>query len=432
MSTTLWDTNGAEIVKALSAERRAAGALASGLALTLVVVTDESNVAEAEGAATTAAAAHPCRVLIVVRRRLEADDRLDAEVQVGGRLGANEAVVMRMYGRLSLHAESVVLPLLASDAPVVTWWHQQPPDKLAYDALGVLASRRVTDCALVDAPLKGLRRRAKDYAPGDTDLAWTRTTPWRSLLASAFDGGTPNPISAEVQTERGNASAALISGWLQARLGIRTRVTASDGPGITAVELRFADDERLRIDRPDGRMATFSRTGRPDRQLPLKRRELGDLIAEELRRLDSDQPYAEALAAATGEKDLHDRPAMRAHIWRDPVTGVTKKGATPHPVAEPKTATTLAAHKSAALTRDSASPTTSRSTSKKAPAGKGSTKKTAAKKTAATKATPKKTTSKKPASKKTTPKKATPTKATPTKATSKRAGSKKAATARKR
>jgi glucose-6-phosphate dehydrogenase assembly protein OpcA len=329
MSTTLWDTNGSEIVRALSAERRAAGALASGLALTLVVVTDEKKIAGAESAATTAAAAHPCRVLIVVRRRLDAEDRLDAEVQVGGRLGANEAVVMRMYGRLSLHAESVVLPLLASDAPVVTWWHQQPPDRLENDALGVLASRRVTDSALVEEPLKHLRRRAKDYAPGDTDLAWTRTTPWRSLLASAFDGGMPTATSAEVQAERGNASAALISGWLQARLGVRGRVTASDGPGVTAVEVRFEGDERLRIDRPDGRLATLSRTGRPDRALPLKRRELGDLIAEELRRLDSDQPYAEALARVTGEKGLNERPPMRTHVWRDPVTGATKRKGPP-------------------------------------------------------------------------------------------------------
>ena len=121
MTTILWDTNGTEIVKTLSAERRAAGALATGLALTLVVVADEEHAEEAQQAATVAAAAHPCRLLVVVRRRVDADDRLDAEVQVGGRLGANEAVMMRMYGRLALHAESVVLPLLASDAPVVTW-----------------------------------------------------------------------------------------------------------------------------------------------------------------------------------------------------------------------------------------------------------------------------------------------------------------------
>ncbi len=378
MATTLWDTNGTEIVKALSTERRAAGALASGLALTLIVVTDEKNVADAESAATTAAAMHPCRILVVVRRRLEADDRLDAEVQVGGRLGANEAVVMRMYGRLTLHAESVVLPLLAPDAPVVTWWHERAPDKLAYDALGVLAERRVTDAATYDDPVRALAARAKDYAPGDTDLAWTRATPWRSLLAAAFDGGTTPPTSAEVHAEPDNASAALIAGWLSARLGIRARSIESDGPGVTAVEVRFEGGDRLRIDRPDGYLATMSRTGRPDRQLPLKRRDVGDLISEELRRLDADQPYAEALAAVTGETGLSDRSATRTHIWSDPSTPTRRA-----------TATTSTGRKATA--KKPAAPT-AKATSKKsaakgaqAAAKKGAEKSTAktAKKTAA-------------------------------------------------
>ena len=59
MTTTLWDTTGSEVVKALLAERRAAGALASGLALTLVAVVDEKRVREAEQAATIAASASP-------------------------------------------------------------------------------------------------------------------------------------------------------------------------------------------------------------------------------------------------------------------------------------------------------------------------------------------------------------------------------------
>jgi glucose-6-phosphate dehydrogenase assembly protein OpcA len=379
MATTLWDTTGTEIVKALSTERRAAGALASGLALTLIVVTDEKNVGDAESAATTAAAMHPCRILVVVRRRLEADDRLDAEVQVGGRLGANEAVVMRMYGRLTLHAESVVLPLLAPDAPVVTWWHEQAPDKLAYDALGVLADRRVTDVATHDDPLRALKIRAKDYAPGDTDLAWTRATPWRSLLAAAFDGGTPAPKSAEVHAEAGNASASLISGWLSTRLGVRSRFVESDGPGVTAVEVRF-EGERLRIDRPDGYLATLSRTGRPDRQLPLKRRDVGDLISEELRRLDADQPYAESLAAVTGEKGLSDRAPTRTHIWREPTT----------PDRRP-TATTSTGRKA---TAKKPSAPTARATSKKAVAKTAAAKKAATKKTTTTKTTITKTAAK--------------------------------------
>ena len=139
--TTLWDTTGTDVVHALMTERRSAGAVASGLALTLIVVADEKDVATAEQAATVAAAAHPCRLLIVVRRKLEADDRLDAEVSVGGRLGPTEAVVLRMHGRLTLHAESVVLPLLAPDAPVVTWWVGPPPGQVAHDPLGVLAHR---------------------------------------------------------------------------------------------------------------------------------------------------------------------------------------------------------------------------------------------------------------------------------------------------
>ena len=73
--TTLWDTTGTAVVKALAAERRQAGSVSSGLALTLVVVTDEKHVADAEAAATHAAAQHPCRLLVVVRRRPDAPRR---------------------------------------------------------------------------------------------------------------------------------------------------------------------------------------------------------------------------------------------------------------------------------------------------------------------------------------------------------------------
>ena len=41
--TTLWDTTGTDVVKALAAERRQAGSVSSGLALTLVVVVDENH-----------------------------------------------------------------------------------------------------------------------------------------------------------------------------------------------------------------------------------------------------------------------------------------------------------------------------------------------------------------------------------------------------
>jgi glucose-6-phosphate dehydrogenase assembly protein OpcA len=327
MAQTLWDTTGGNIVKALLAERRAAGALASGLALSLVVVVDEKHVVEAESAATQAAAAHPCRVLIVVRRSVDTDSRLDAEVQVGGRLGPTEAVVMRMYGRLALHAESVVLPLLAPDAPVVTWWQGPAPEEIATDALGTLANRRITDCAQQDDPITALHQRAVDFALGDTDLAWTRTTPWRALLASAFDAVDAAPREAVVGAEHGNPSAALLAGWLGSRLGIEARVEDSDGPGITHAEIRAATSDgkpyAVSISRPDGRLAKLSRGDEDDRQLPLPRREIGDLLAEELRRMDPDYVYAEALSAATGVSGLADHPTTRSLIWRDPAWRVS-------------------------------------------------------------------------------------------------------------
>lgn len=317
--TTLWDTTGSEVVHALAAQRRAAGGVASGLALTLVVVANENQVDLAEAAATTAAAMHPCRLLIVVRRKLEAEDRLDAEVSVGGRLGPTEAVVMRMHGRLTLHAESVVLPLLAPDAPVVTCWLGAPPDLIAHDPLGVLADRRITDVAQAADPLAALTVRAADYAPGDTDLAWTRTTGWRALLASAFDALDQPAGEAVVRAETANPSARLLAGWLGARLGCPARVEDSRGPGITDVTVALKGGDQVLLTRPDGRVATLVRVGQPDRALPLPRRELGDLLAEELRRLDADQPYAEALAAATGAADdLSQRSGERTHVWVDP------------------------------------------------------------------------------------------------------------------
>ncbi len=316
--TTLWDTTGTDVVKALAAERRAAGAFALGLALTLIVVTDQNSVDEAESAATAAASAHPCRTLIVVRRHTEAPDpRLDAEVLIGGRLGPGEAVVMRMYGRLGLHAESVVLPLLAPDAPVVTWWHDAPPERIAYDPLGVLAGRRVTDVTRCGDAMAGLKQRAEDYAPGDTDLAWSGITGWRSLIAASFDSLNSLPRSATV---RGPAhpSSALMIGWLRSRLAIPVALEETRDPTIDQVAFEFDGDDTLTVTRTDRRSAVLHRTDQADRIQPLATRGLGDLLSEEVKRLDADGVYGEALGAWTGVDDLGSRPALRTHIWRDP------------------------------------------------------------------------------------------------------------------
>ncbi|SIQ37321.1 glucose-6-phosphate dehydrogenase assembly protein OpcA [Micromonospora avicenniae] len=328
----LWDTTGNEVVKALAAERRSAGGVASGMALTLIVVVDEKRVREAEAAATIAAAAHPCRLLVVVRSEIERDrNRLDAEIVVGGRLGPCEAVVMRTYGRLALHAESVVMPLLVPDVPVVTWWHGEPPEEIATDFLGVVADRRITDTAQARDPIAALRQRAHDYAPGDTDLAWTRITPWRTLVAGAFDTTEARVSEARLVAPRQDPTAALMCGWLSSRLGISPRWEHTDEfPRMREVQLSCTNGDQLILTREDS-VATFRRTGQDDRQLPLVRRPLGDELAEELRRLDADQVYAEALGAISGVTGLEQRPATRVHVWKDPATAErAEAGVTAH------------------------------------------------------------------------------------------------------
>jgi glucose-6-phosphate dehydrogenase assembly protein OpcA len=327
--TTLWDTNGTAVVKELAAQRRTGGAVLSGVALTLIVVANEASVAEAEEAATHAAEMHPCRVLIVVRRQLDAPSpRLDAEVLIGGRLGPGEAVVMRMYGRLGLHAESVVLPLLAADAPVVAWWHASPPERLATDALAVLADRRITDSANAEDPMAALRQRAEDYAPGDTDLAWTRSTAWRATLTSSLDsvagrrGDVVVVTGGQIEGDPSNATAQLLAGWLSARCGCPIELVEGPkrtGPsGVHSVELQLDENEKVRIE-ADGRgSAVITQPNRPDATVALPDRVLGDLLSEELRRLDSDEPFSDALEVATGVTGLADRSSVREHEWFDP------------------------------------------------------------------------------------------------------------------
>jgi glucose-6-phosphate dehydrogenase assembly protein OpcA len=327
--TTLWDTTGSAVVKELAAQRRTGGAVLSGVALTLIVVADESRVSEAEEAATHAAEMHPCRLLVVVRRQIEAPTpRLDAEVVIGGRLGPGEAVVMRMYGRLALHAESVVLPLLAADAPVVAWWHAAPPDQLATDALAVFADRRITDSSIADDPLAALKTRAVDYAPGDTDLAWTRSTAWRAILTSSLDsvsGRRGEPVVVQdgrVEGDPANPTAQLLAGWLSSRCGCAVAVKESTRkPGDSGVEsvvlsLDQKEEVQLHADRRGG--AVITQPFRPDATVALPERVLGDLLSEELRRLDPDEPYSDALESATGVRGLAERSPMREHVWFDP------------------------------------------------------------------------------------------------------------------
>ncbi len=293
MTIDLTDTTTSAIDQALNEARRRLGGMTLGMVLTLIIVTDEAAQYDAIRSANQAAREHPCRILAVIARKPKADSRLDAEIRVG-EASPGETIVLRMYGPLGQHADSVVAPLLVPDVPVVTWWPDEAPEIPAKAPLGALAQRRVTDTAAAESPRAALAALASAYQPGDTDFGWTRATPWRSLLAATLDQPHPRVTAAEIAAEQDNPTADLIAAWLARRLSIPVSRTVSGGPGITAACFTTLDGD-IKITRFDGRTATLAWPGRIDRMLALHRRDTAELLAEELRRLDPDEVYAETL-----------------------------------------------------------------------------------------------------------------------------------------
>ncbi|GAA2269921.1 glucose-6-phosphate dehydrogenase assembly protein OpcA [Nonomuraea roseoviolacea subsp. roseoviolacea] len=290
----LSDTTAGKIAGQLTLLRHQMGAPAIGMVLTLVVIAEERDQYDALRAATEAAREHPSRILVVINRETDEPTRLDAELRIGEST-PGEVVVLRLYGELTDHADSVVSPLLLPDTPVVAWWPGKAPDVPAKDPIGMLAQRRITDARMSpDGGVKALATRAKGYAPGDTDLAWARLTPWRSLLAAAFDQPVGKVRKGQVDAASGNPSAPLLAAWLSERLGTTIKVGDSAGPGLTSVRLTTPEGD-LSVARADARLATLSRPGQPDRNVALARRQTPELLAEELRRLDPDETYEQAV-----------------------------------------------------------------------------------------------------------------------------------------
>jgi glucose-6-phosphate dehydrogenase assembly protein OpcA len=295
--TDLPSTTTAAVNKKLVELRERGGAVALGRVLTMVIVTEDDSRTEAViDAANDASREHPCRVIVLASGTRRASARLDAQIRVGGDAGASEVIVLRTYGPLAGEGASVAVPFLLPDAPVVAWWPGEGPQQPSEDPVGRLAARRITDAAASSNPLKALNQRRATYADGDTDLAWTRLTLWRGLLAAALDQPPYEDIQrAVVSGAADSPSTDLMAAWLVSCLGvpvIRARSEVDGGLDFVRLE-RTSGDVTLR--RPDGKVGTLTQPGQPDRRVALQRRPLRDCLSEELRRLDPDQIYEAAL-----------------------------------------------------------------------------------------------------------------------------------------
>ncbi|GAA5163298.1 6-phosphogluconolactonase [Ornithinimicrobium tianjinense] len=296
-------TSTSAVVKELLQLRNEVGAMAMGRVLTLLVSVAEDEADDAIRAANDATRQHPARILVLVSADGRGRGRLDAQIRVGGDAGASEIIVLRLHGALTGQRAAVVTPLLLPDSPIVAWWPGEAPRDVASDPIGMMAHRRITDAAAAArSGVAELRRRSSTYRPGDTDLAWTRITRWRALLASTLESEPFEPVTAAtVVAEPDDPSAELLGGWLAHAL--RTPVSIARGPqdcGLLSVRLERPSGSIDLVRHEDGTdTATLHRVNRMPRLVALHTPTLAESLAEEVRRLDADEVYAAALCEGT-------------------------------------------------------------------------------------------------------------------------------------
>lgn len=294
------NTTASKIGKRLNELRETGGVVALGRVLTLVISTDAENIESAIAAANGASRLHPSRIIVLAEVNNGSDPKLDAEIRVGGDAGASEVVVLRAYGAASSNPESLVTGLLLPDAPVVAWWPASCKANPAATDLGKIAQRRITDSACQQEPVKFLAELAKNYQPGDGDMAWTRITLWRSQLAALFEQHLNRQVTAiTVYGAISSPSSVLLARWLELRLGAKSAIIPELAgqaiQGIAGVRLDF-EKGSLEIVRED-EVAIIKQIGYPDSSVLLPRRSDQDCLIEDMRFLGEDEIYGEVLQA---------------------------------------------------------------------------------------------------------------------------------------
>lgn len=301
MIIDLPDTTVSKVARQLVKVREEGGAVALGRVLTLIIATRHGLEEDAIEAANDASREHPMRV-IVLMTTADGEPRLDAQIRVGGDAGASEVLVLHAHGNAGSNPESLVTGILLPDAPVVAWWPDEPPAVPSTSPLGRIAQRRITDASTPPLTTGRLGTLGDSYAPGDTDLAWTRLTHWREQLAAVLDQPPFEEVTAvEVRGASGSPSTGLLAAWLRLKLDVDVTWTYERRDvwhdGIRSVRLTRASGDIL-LERPSPGVALLTQPGQPDHDLVLPRRTLRECLAEELRRLDPDVLYGRVITEA--------------------------------------------------------------------------------------------------------------------------------------
>ncbi|MDR1117925.1 MAG: glucose-6-phosphate dehydrogenase assembly protein OpcA [Bifidobacteriaceae bacterium] len=299
MIIPLYATTTAQVANKLVELREDGGVAALGRVLSLVIQCDAGSIETSIQAANLASMEHPCRVVVLTAEDLGGPASMDAQIRVGSDAGASEVIVLRLRGEAGGHPGAVATPRLLPAAPAAEWWPADRPARPVDDPLGALASRRITDAGAGDRRAADLDYRREQlellttgYAPGDTDLAWTRLTPWRAQLAAALEIPPLDAVTSATVTGPAFTSSELMAAWLAWRLEVPVRREVTDGDFLTAVEFHLSGGRTIRLDKElDEAQARLAVTGEADRVVALGRRSRAEALGEELRWLEPDAAY---------------------------------------------------------------------------------------------------------------------------------------------
>jgi glucose-6-phosphate dehydrogenase assembly protein OpcA len=168
---------------------------------------------------------HPSRTVILVPQPDAGGGRIDASVSLvsflvpdADRRMVSEVIELHLVGSRAKAPASVVEPLLISDLPVFLRWRGEPPwGAQELDQLVTLTDRLIVDSTEWDDLPYPYRKLVPLFErTAVSDIAWARTSRWRTLLASLW------PDVGDVRTIRVRGTAAqacLLQGWLRSRLG---------------------------------------------------------------------------------------------------------------------------------------------------------------------------------------------------------------------
>ncbi len=225
---------------------------------------------------------HPSRTILLFPEPNADDNRIDARAEVErwevpdtDRGLVTEVVELTLRGSRATAPASIVEPLLISDLPVFLRWRGEPSwEAPELEQLVDITDRLIVDSTeWADVPDSYLRLTGLFPRCSASDIAWARTSRWRSHLATLW------PEIAEVQTMRVRGTAAqawLLCGWLRSKFG-RNEIALEHEPAETLASVAL-DGETVPL--PPG-----------DPPAP------SDVLSDELDRFIADPVYEAAVFA---------------------------------------------------------------------------------------------------------------------------------------